>query len=151
MKAPSIGYAMLALFAFCSGCCAWQVVEGQKVRPRIMAAVPLGTNLDHLEYVLRENGLEGQVMQWLPPSNVPPSLRDKHDGTSALVQTPYGEFRRRKRGDLSNWDADDKSRTTFQGTITALFVPPFLQDSIGMEFTYINGKLVKKDWGYGPG
>jgi len=151
MKASSIGYSMLAVVAFCSGCSAWMVAEGRKVRPRVMDAVPLGARLDHLEYVLRENGLDGMVMQWLPPSNAPPSLLDKQDGTSALVQTPYGEFRRRKCGDLSKWDADDRTRAMFAGTITTNYLPPFVGDSKFMEFTFINGKVVQKQQWNGPG
>jgi hypothetical protein len=104
----------------------------------ILSRVPLGSKLIDLDKYVGDFGLKpGDVMQFGSFGN----QRDTFSGEAA------GE---RNLGRYDKWRASMGERKRFSGKIL-FYLEDVLMNMKLLEFTYMNGKLIQKDWGNLPG
>lgn len=98
----------------------------------LVTAVPLGSRLSDLDkYIQRGPGSEGEVTgQFTRDSSAPLTIH--------LREASY-----------DRWSATAKERDTFTGIIT--FTDYGTTSADVNDFTYKEGRLVDKDWGFLPG
>lgn len=110
----------------------------------IVSKVPLGIHVSELDpYLIRGRGSEGEVTEWTEKTTEP------YTGRVPMKNTKYGKFKTRNLGDYDSWKKTVGKESRFTGDIQ------FTHDSIWSsdvnEFTFKNGVLVDKDWGFLPG
>lgn len=125
---------------------------GPPAHERILAGVPIGSDLSGPKSVAQSRDVRpGSVMQWMASTQSAPDRSDiqlRTDGVT--ISTEVGMFRQKDLGDYSNWHPDQALSGHFTGEVV-FFLDRGFADSIMIGFTYVDGRLKKKDWGYLPG
>ena len=104
----------------------------------ILSRVPLGSKLIDLDKYVGDFGLTpGDVMQF-------GSFGNQHDTFSGEASVE------RNLGRYDKWRASMSERERFSGRIL-FYLGDVLMNMKLLQFTYMNGKLIKKDWGNLPG
>lgn len=126
----------------------YQYYLAQPLQEAILAEIPLGSEVKRLRSLAQERGVVGgNVMRWIPSSGTGPDRDDiqlRVDGV--IIKTDFGLFRQENLGEYSSWSPSREEEADFSGEV--MF---FVGDSVMLGFSYLHGKLVKKDWGYLPG
>ena len=106
--------------------------------------VPLGSKLSELDrYLHRGAGSEGKVTQWIP------ARITAGNPVYNEFYKEFGMFIPKKLGSYDEWKASSEERDKFTGEIQFIHWSSTSDDV--NTFIYINGKLLKKDWGFLPG
>lgn len=113
----------------------------------VLSKVPLGTEVSSLNDLAKmEMTWGGSVVQWTVPSSPIAQPSEKHH----LVKNDFGTFQQKALGDYANWHPTDEERMKFSGVVL-LFLDQGFSNSVVLEFTFVNGRLIKKDWNLMPG
>jgi hypothetical protein len=143
----ALGLALFCLFSLVIS------LTGESAAPEIMARVPIGSDLDRLYLSVGKDrrAKPGDVMLWIPSSAKNPDFSDYQPRRHGVtIRTDFGMFRQKNLGNYSDWSPTEELRTRFTGDID-FFVDNGQAETRALTFTYMNGKLVSKDWGFLPG
>ncbi len=109
----------------------------------LVSDVPLGSELSELnQYIRRAEGSFGEVVEWRVANKA-------LDATEKPIKNEWGIFVPKALGSYDDWKASAEEKNKFTGEIT--FFHMSLTSSDANVFTYRNGKLCKKNWGFLPG
>lgn len=112
---------------------------------KLLETIPLGSRLSDLESVDKDPNVWGSsVIQWVI-TRTPPVK-----GQRILVQVGGRSLELISRRNIGSFANVPKNTVQFSGTVT-FFIGNSLQVNTALIFTYVDGSLVLKDWGYMPG
>lgn len=90
-------------------------------------------------------------MQWIRSTKTVPDREDIQLRVGgATNRTDFGVFELKDLGDYTDWNPSADDAEGFTGEIVFFVDQPFGNSSM-VGFSYVDGRLVKKDWGYLPG
>ncbi|HRJ06920.1 MAG TPA: hypothetical protein PK911_05235 [Candidatus Saccharibacteria bacterium] len=139
----TLGIALLILaFAI-----VYSTMCGKSSSPHIelLETIPLGSRLSDLESVDNDPNVWGSsVIQWVI-ARTPPAK-----GQRILVQVGDRSLELTSRRNIGSFANVHNNTMQFSGTVT-FFMGNSLQVNTALIFTYVDGSLVLKDWGYMPG
>ena len=140
-------FVMLTTFLAVAGAFAVVWAKGRRPAPEeILSRVELGSSLDALEPVRRDDRMHGgKVMRWIGPLRQEPDRSDlqlRVDGVT--IRTEFGVFRQKDVGDFDLWRQGNADKSRFSGEVV------MFTDWEAIWLTFLQGRLVKKDWGYLP-
>jgi len=122
-----------------------------RIHERLLASVPLGSPVTRLRAIRNCDAVTGgSVMQWRPEAIGTPPLAEiqiRLDGE--IIETEFGKFMQKDLGDYDHWDPSVESEKHFTGEIV-FFLERGLSNLV-IGFMFVDGQLVKKDWGFLPG
>lgn len=122
-----------------------------RIQERLLASVPLGSPVTSLRSIRNCDAVRGgSVMQWRPEAVGTPPLSDiqiRLDGE--IIETEFGKFMQKDLGDYDHWDPSGEAEKHFTGEIVFYVERGLSYLVIG--FMFVDGQLVKKDWGFLPG
>ncbi len=137
-------------FGLLIGICLVHSVNCDSAPHDIVSSVPIGIKLSDLDgYLKRGSGSEGEVLQWIPTNEPADSKGMQLRGEGMRISTEFGTFLQKNLGSYDEWYATAEDRNRFTGEIT--FIHHGSTSSDINSFTFVNGILRKKDWGYLPG
>lgn len=116
----------------------------------VLSRVAIGSSIEELNSIARmRNVRSGDIMQWLPTNRFPDrsDIQLRQDGV--IIRNEFGVFLQKNVGMFSE-RASNMLPSQFTGEVV-FFLDRSFSDGVVLGFTYIDGKLVKKDWGYLPG
>lgn len=113
----------------------------------VLSNIPIGSTIEILGDLERKYDVRGgEVVQWIPISQKFVDRTRNED----VVKTRFGMFKRKILGNYLEWHPHRSGRESFTGVIS-VYLDRHFEGLIALEFTYVKGVLVKKDYGYFPG
>lgn len=135
----------------------WTMGNPQPHHQRLMAGIHLGSGVRSLDAIYLDPSVwQGDVRLWIA---APDSLRHRSDtqlkAGGQVFLTEYGAFRKKDLGSYSRWRRSAVNIERFTGEVIFFIHQPFCEapfgNSVAIAFTYVDGRLMRKDWGFLPG
>ncbi|MBX3119401.1 MAG: hypothetical protein KF784_10070 [Fimbriimonadaceae bacterium] len=112
---------------------------------QIFARVPLGSDVRALRIVDEYNTASYRpVTEWIRTDDLSQATYKKLRESGVILGTKYGDFRQKE---LGHYSEDCPPTQGFTGVVFFIldsYADTFVGDGVGIEFTYIDGKLVNK-------
>lgn len=138
------GFA-IALFLICVVVNPFCVDNREKEAKQILAKVPLGSDVRALAIVKEYRSIHaGGVTQWIKTDDLSKATYQKLRASGVILGTKYGDFRKKELGQYSEVCPPTQGFTGVVTFIVDSLAVAFVGDGMGIEFTYIDGKLVNK-------
>lgn len=127
------------------GVCFWKISNDNRHQV-LLSRIPFGTDVGSISRLVEAHDFwGGEVVEWISPDSLEHSPQ-----LERTISTRYGTFCVRNLGNSVSWNPSMAARRHFSGEVT-LYLNRSFSDSVCLALTFIDGKLVEKDWGYIPG
>lgn len=119
----------------------------QHAHIHLLSQVPMGSSPGALDRMAQRSPIwGGTVVEWAaPPAQVLKGIAKR-----ARVTTEHGTYYQVELGEYGEWSKSHHSKASFTGVIT-LYMDRRWSEPVALQFTFIAGRLVKKEWGLMPG